>query len=152
MMNAISQISKTTEVVADPNANPRIQAADATQTKRAIIKTNDTKLYFLVVILSINDNIKFLENINQGFKRKISWNKYISEITTQSENNLDYLINPTFRNNSGLFVLSFKNSDNDLGEDSHGNYYLPLVKIKHFDTLINNKLVFDQLVKNKQEA
>ena len=72
-------------MVADPNANPPIQAADATQTKKAIIKTNNTKLYVLVVILSINDNIKFLENINQGFKRKISWNKYRSEITTQSK-------------------------------------------------------------------
>ena len=30
------------------------------------------KLYSPVVTLSINDNIKFLENIKQGFKRKIS--------------------------------------------------------------------------------
>ena len=36
-----------------------------------------TKLYFPVVTLSINDSIKFLENIKQGFKRIISWNKYI---------------------------------------------------------------------------
>ena len=42
-----------------------------------------TKLYVPVVTLSINDNIKFLENINQGFKRTISCNKYRSEITTQ---------------------------------------------------------------------
>ena len=44
-----------------------------------------TKLYVPVVTLSINDNIKFLENIKQGFKRTISWNKYKSEITTQSK-------------------------------------------------------------------
>ena len=31
---------------------------------------NSTKLYALVVTLSINDNIKFLENVNQGFRRK----------------------------------------------------------------------------------
>ena len=31
-----------------------------------------TRLYVLVAILSINDNIKFLENIKQRFKRKIS--------------------------------------------------------------------------------
>ena len=72
-------------MAANPNANPPIQAEYATQTKRAIIKTNNTKLYVLVVILSINDNITFLENINQGFKRKISWNKYRSEIPTQSK-------------------------------------------------------------------
>ena len=36
------------------------------------------KLYYPVVT-----NIKFLENIKQGFKQPISWNKYRSEITTQ---------------------------------------------------------------------
>ena len=35
--------------------------------------------------LSVNDNIKFLENIKQGLKRTISWNKYISEITTHKK-------------------------------------------------------------------
>ena len=44
--------------------------------------------------LSINDNIKFLENVKQGLKRTISWNKYRSEVTTQTiNNNLDYLMN-----------------------------------------------------------
>ena len=33
-----------------------------------------TKLYVPVFTLSINGNIKFLENIKQGFKRTISWN------------------------------------------------------------------------------
>ena len=32
----------------------------------------DTKHYVPVVYLSINDNIEFLENIKQGFKRTIS--------------------------------------------------------------------------------
>ena len=46
-----------------------------------------------------NDNVKFLENIKQGLKRKISWNKYRSDITTHAKkNNLDYLIDQTFRN------------------------------------------------------
>ena len=36
-----------------------------------------TKLYVPVVTLSRNDNIKFLGNTKQGFKRAISWNKYI---------------------------------------------------------------------------
>ena len=58
-----------------------------------------TKLYAPVVTLSINDNIKFLENMKQGFKRTFSWNKYRSEITTQTKNNnLDYLIDPTSTN------------------------------------------------------
>ena len=71
-----------------------------------------TKLYVPFVTLSIDDNIKFLENIKQGFKRRISWNKYRSEITSQTKNNnLDYLIDSTFRNINRLFVFSFKNGN-----------------------------------------
>ena len=40
-------------------------------------------LAVVVVTFSINDRIKFLENIKQGFKGAISWNKYRSEITTE---------------------------------------------------------------------
>ena len=52
-----------------------------TQTTGAIFQINNAKLYVPVVTLSINDNIKFLENIKQGPKRTISYNKYKSEIT-----------------------------------------------------------------------
>ena len=97
--------------------------------------------------------MKFLENIKQGFKRTISSNKYRSEITTQTKNNnLDYLIDPTFRNINTLFVLSFKNGNNDPTRDSFNKYYMPLVEIKDFKALIDNKPFFDQPVKNKQEV
>ena len=92
-----------------------------------------TKLYVPIVTLSVNYNIRFLENIKQGFKRTISWNKYRSEIATQPKNNnLDYLIDLTFRNINRLFVLSFKNGGNDSTRDSFDKYYMPLVEIKDF--------------------
>ena len=112
-----------------------------------------TKLYVPVVNFSINDNIKFLENIKQGFKRTILWNKYRSEITTQTKNNnLDYLIDPTFRNINRLFALSFKNSNDDPTRDSFDDYYIPLVEIKDFNALIDNKPFFDQPVRNKNRV
>ena len=46
-------------------------------------KITDTNLYVPLITLSINDKIKFLENLKQEFKLTISWNKYRSEITTQ---------------------------------------------------------------------
>ena len=109
-----------------------------------------TKRYVSVVTLCINDNVKFIENIKQGFKRTVSWNKYRSEITAQTKNNLDYLIDPTFRNINGLFVLSFKNGNDDFIRDSFDEYYMPLVEIKGFNALIDNPL-FDQPAKSKQE-
>ena len=54
---------------------------DNAATTGATFQINNAKLYVPVITLSTN-NIKFLENIKQGSKRTISWNKYRSEITT----------------------------------------------------------------------
>ena len=62
------------------------------------------------------------------------------------------MIDPTFRNINRLFVLSFKIGNNDLTKLSFDKYYIPLVEIKDFNVLIDNKLFFDQPVKNKEEA
>ena len=66
-------------------------------TTSAKFQINNAKIYVPIVTFSINDKIEFLENIKQGFTRTISWNKYRSEITTQTNNKtLDYLINLIF--------------------------------------------------------
>ena len=50
------------------------------QTTSATPQIDSAKLYVPVVTLSINDNVKSLKNIKQGFKRTISWNyNYRSE-------------------------------------------------------------------------
>ena len=59
----ISEISRTLEV---DRANP----ADAVLTTTITFLINNAKLYAPVVTLSMNDEIKFLENIKQWFKRK----------------------------------------------------------------------------------
>ena len=101
--------------------------------------------------MPINDNIKFLENMKQGFRRTISWNKYRSEIITQTKSNLDYLIDPTFRNINRLIVLSIKNCNNDPTGNYFDKYYMSLVETKDYNAS-KNKPFFDQPVKNKQEA
>ena len=59
----------------------------------------DTKLYVPVVTLSKENDIKLLEKLKSGFKRTIKWNKYRSQMTIQNNNNnLNYLIDPTFAN------------------------------------------------------
>ena len=83
----MSEISITPRVAGNSNANPPAPAIAAIETTRAIFQTNNAKLYVPVVTLSINDNIKYFENIKQRFKRKMSWNKYRSEITIQAKNN-----------------------------------------------------------------
>lgn len=61
------------------------------------------------------------------------------------------MIDPAFINISMLFVLSSKNSANNATRDFQSLYYMPLVEIKDFSVVINNKPLFDQPLKNKQE-
>ena len=79
-----------------------------------------------------------MENIKQGFKRLISWKKYRPEITTQTKyNNLDDLIDPTFRNIVRLLFSFFKNNNDDPTTDFFYEYYMALVEIKDFNALID---------------
>ena len=62
----------------------------------ATFAINDCKLYIPAVTLSKDDEIKLLTNLKSGFKREIIWNKYRSQMTTESvNNNLNILIGPT---------------------------------------------------------
>ena len=61
------------------------------------------------------------------------------------------MIHVILKNINRLFVLSFKAGRNDPTRNSFDKYYLPLVEIIEFKTLIENKLFFSQRVKNKQE-
>ena len=142
----ISEISITPKVHRD-------NSVGAIQTTGATFQKNNVRRSVPVVTLSINDDVNFLEKMKQVFERTTSCNKYGSEITTQAKNNnLDHLIDPTCRNINRLFVLSFKNGDDDLTRNSFDEYYVPLVEIKNFNSLIYYEPFFDQPVKNKQEA
>ena len=132
----ISEISRRPEVGGDNPVNTKL-------TTGATFTINNTKFYVLIVSLSINDNIKFLEYIKQGFKRKTSWSKYRSQIKTQPWNDkLDYLINTTFRNIVRLFAFSFKNCNHDPTRNSFYEYYIPLAEIKNSNSLTENKPFF----------
>ena len=113
----------------------------------------DTKLYVPVVTLSKENDQKLLEQLKSGFKRPIKWNKYRSQMTIQpQDNNLNYLIDPTFTNVNRLFVLSFSRNNNTDNRDSFSHYYVPNVEIKDFNVLIDGKSFFDLPVKNEEEA
>ena len=57
-------------------------------------------------------NAKLLPQIKLGFKRTISWNKYLSKPELLAQNaNLNYLIEPSFQGINRLFVLAFDNDE-----------------------------------------
>ena len=77
----------------------------------------------------------------------MKWKKYRSEMSNQTKNNnLNYLIDPTFTNMNRLFVLTFENEDD---RTSFSKYYVPKVD---FNVLIDGKPLFEIPVKNKEEA
>ena len=64
-------------------------------------------------------------------------------------NNLNYLIDPTFTKVNRLFVLSFENEDD---RTSFSKYYVPNVQIKDFNVLSDGKSFFNMPLKNKEET
>ena len=94
----------------------------------ATLAITDPKLYVPVVTLSTKGDNKLLQQLKTGFKGTIKWNKYRSEMSNQTKNNnLNYLIDPTFSKLNRLFVLPF---ENHLDRTSFSKYYTSTVEIK----------------------
>ena len=92
-------------------------------------------LYVPVVVVSTQENIKLIKQLESGFKRTINWNKYHSEKTSQAQNRyLVILIDRSFHGVNRLFVSSFKG---DL--KSYKKYYLTTVKIKGYNSVIDRR-------------
>ena len=101
---------------ANYGADPVVYEID--NPENATFKITDVKSFVPVVTLSKENDIQLLEQLKAGFKRtSISidhkWNKYRSQMTIQPQNNnLNYLIDPTFTNANRLFELSFPRNNN----------------------------------------
>ena len=97
----------------------------------------ETNLYVPVVTLSTQDNAKLLPQLKSGFKRTISWNKYLSKPKLLAQNaNLNHLIEASFQGVNRLFVLVF---ENEAQRTSNKRYYIPNVKIKDYNVMIDGK-------------
>ena len=95
--------------------------------------------------MSTQDNPKLLPQLKSGFKRTISWNKYLAnpELLAQIAN-LNHLIEPSFQGVYRLFVLAFENDAQKISDKR----YIPNVEIKDYNVMIDGKNVFDEPVKN----
>ena len=73
-------------------------------------------------------------------------NKYEPKVSSEAPNPyLDFLINPSFQGVNRHFILSFENEEN---RTDHTKYYLPTVKIKDYNAMIDGRNFFYQSVKN----
>ena len=102
-------------------------------------------MYNPVVTLSKENDIKRLEQLKSGFQRS-------QMIVQPQNNNLNYAIDPTFTNVNRLFVLLVTRNNADDNRYSFSDYYVPNVRIKDFNVLIDEKSLFDLSVKNEEET
>ena len=126
----------------------------------------ETKLYVPVVTLSTQDNAKLLQQLNLGFKRTISLNKYQSDSKTYEQNQyLNHLIDPSFQGVNRLtgqendyttgclldypyFKENYKMIAKDLSkQQTLDDYRRAIQKIKSIVNILYNNLIFKSNIK-----
>ena len=94
----------------------------------------ETHLYVLVVTLPPQDNAKLLTQLKPGFKRAISWNKYLSKPDLLAQN-----IQYTFSFGIQKWCTKISNK----------RYYLPNVEMKDYNVMIHGKKLNQPVKANK---
>ena len=69
--------------------------------------------------------------------------------TEATNNDLNILIDPTFTNVNGLFVLTYQNADD---RQSFSQFYLLKVMVKDFNVITDKLAFFDLPIKTEEEA
>ena len=106
----------------------------------------ETNPYVSVITLSTKDNTKLLPQLKNGFRRTITWNKYLLKPELLARNvNLNHSTEPIFQGINILFILAFENDDQ---RTSNKRYYIPNVEAKDYNVMIDGKNFFDRPVKN----
>ena len=107
----------------------------------------ESNLHVPVVTLSTQDNAKLLPHLEWGFKRTISWNKYLLKPELLAPfSNLNHFTEQSFQGANRIFVLAF---EDDRQRTSNIRYYLPNVEIKDYNVLWLQNF-FDQPIKNNK--
>ena len=123
----------------------------------------NTKLYVPVVTLSTKDNNNLTKQLNDGFKRTIYWNQYVSKPFPETPHKkagiTRFALDAAFQGVSRLFVIAFEDTRADeaadapalrnlvanrLIRDSYRKYFVPRVDITSYDVLIDGRNFYDQ--------
>ena len=122
-----------------------------------------TKLYVPVVTLSTKDNNNLTKKLNDGFKRTICWNQYVSKPFPETPHKKTgitrFALDATFQCINRLFVLAFEDTRADEAvdapaprnlvanrviRDSYKKYFVPHVDITSYNMLIDGRNFYDQ--------
>ena len=77
----------------------------------------DTKLYVPIATLSTKDNTNLTKQLNEGFKRTIYWNQYVSKPFPETPHKKTgitrFVLDAAFQGVNRLFVLAFDDTPAD---------------------------------------
>ena len=137
-----------------------ISSANAAAGQVVSFMITNTKLYVPVVTLSIKDNTNLTKQLNEGFKRTIYWNKYVSKPFPETPHTKTrFALDATFQGVNRLFVLAFEDTRADEAadalaprnlvakrviRDSYRKYFVPRVDITSYNVLIDGRNFYDQ--------
>ena len=147
-----------------------ISGADAAAGQVASFMITNTKLYVPIVTLSTKDNNNLTKQLNDGFKRSIYWNQYVSKPFPETPHKKTgitrFALYAAFQGVNRLFVLAFEHTRvNDPAIDANNpapqnlaanrvirniyrNYFVPCVDITSYNVLIDGRNFYDQPIKD----
>ena len=86
----------------------------------SIFTITDTKLYFLILTLSAEGNVKLSKLLGERFKRSVYWNKYkvIPNKKYDANEYIRELLDSSYQGVKRSFVLAYDNA-NEITPNSH---------------------------------
>ena len=113
----------------------------------SVVAITDTKLYVPIVTLSAEDKVKLSKLLDEGFKRRIYWNKYkvIPNRTYDANGYIRELLDSSYQGVKRLFVLAYDNATG-INLISHKRYFLPRIKITNYNIEIDDRNFYDQAI------
>ena len=140
-----------------------ISSANAAANQVVSFMITDTKLYIPVVTLSTKDNTNLTKQLNEGFKRTIYWNQYVSKPFPETSHKkigiTRFALDAAFQDVNRLFVLVFDDTPADQAADApaprnltanqvirngYRKYFVPRVDIASYNVLIDGRNFRDQ--------
>ena len=140
-----------------------ISSANAAANQVVSVMITDTKLYVPIVTLSTKDNTNLTKQLNEGFKRTIYWNQYVSKLFPETPHKKTgitrFALDATFQGVNRLFFLAFDDTPADETADapaprnlaanqvirnSYRKYFVPRVDITIYNVLIDGRNFYGQ--------
>ena len=143
-----------------------ISSANAAANRVVSFMITDIKLYVRIVTLSTKDNTNLTKQLNEGFKRTIYWNQYMSKpcpATSHKKTDITrFFLDTASQGVNRLFVLAFENTcaadpavdannpapqnraDNRVTRNGYRKYFVPRVDMASYNVLIDSRNFYDQ--------